>query len=775
MGVSETFRTSTAVQILATLASLTVLQACMNARISVNLATTASPTPGATTASPSIVINRINTIAPVAGSGGAAGSTTTFQIFIDSSRSTGPVTDYCALTTANQTASKACLCQFSWTESNSQTSTVIAIPRMVQTSVAAVQGSLVNCPAPKPYDSKEIPDQTVLRISLLPAPASSVYFVTPAFSYTKVTNTTPGSFQDREGHVFDNILRYACHESFWRGMTITSKVNKATNSTTNEEIRYPMGTQFCVNKVDTASGASAPDGCDQMPPGDFSVQAYYYDLYVRDAEKGSINLYNDRYTCPRVNEPLIPNSGPGQFWPLDRNFALARDRTDIFTIGVVGISKVSAGAGDPVSGSTTCEIGGAAAAAPGAGPDTKSLITSCLGFAAKVNSDGTCPSMLDSVGKVKPTYRLRRYITLYPKIFDTNGDPYKMNQPTNTIYVVDRPVSYPAADPKRPYTIRGPKPCPFAFFDGKMVTGIPDGAYPKQIRPSYVATNNPAWNGTNYDGIELPNSDLTVGGQLSCSATITLFSKDRTTVSLGTVSPFNPAMPRMFIRPQNAWSPHYEEDLDFKACAPLSEPFLDPPLHFAKDPTTGNVAWCAEAYPTQNDNITALDIKNTSNVYYGNVPPFTSHVVKHSSSNECVASNSLQSVATLGTTKYPLGSAGYHPNSLTWDAAYIGGLAIKSTIGSDKTCDRTVVPQLGWGRFPLTATAKNVENSISADTTYQCTVTWDNGSGKAGKLTPSGGCCGTATKVQTGLVAEDKDHPATAHLEPDFPCMTPTY
>ena len=56
-----------------------------------------------------------------------------------------------------------------------------------------------------------------------------------------------------------------------------------------------------------------------------------------------------------------------------------------------------------------------------------------------------------------------------------------------------------------------------------------------------------------------------------------------------------------------SWAPHYEEDTSFEACAPQPSTLVDPPLHFAKDTSTGNVAWCSEALPVPNDNVTQLD------------------------------------------------------------------------------------------------------------------------------------------------------------------------
>jgi hypothetical protein len=211
---------------------------------------------------------------------------------------------------------------------------------------------------------------------------------------------------------------------------------------------------------------------------------------------------------------------------------------------------------------------------------------------------------------------------------------------------------------------------------------------------------------------------------------------------------------KVYVRPVEAWAPHYVEDTSFQACAPLSRPLQDPPLHFAKlsaDDTT--VTWCAEAYPTQNDNVGTLDPNNT-----GVVAPYTSHAPQGTSIG-C----SPQIGATEGITTQP---TGYPPS----------GLANHTGAGAN-TCNRTVLNPpggLAYKTFPLLAPAANVESMLESDNGYGCSLTFYNGN-KPTKTSPSQGCCGTNVSVIPGTTGA-----TTAHLEPPLApaetnCLVPEY
>jgi hypothetical protein len=217
-------------------------------------------------------------------------------------------------------------------------------------------------------------------------------------------------------------------------------------------------------------------------------------------------------------------------------------------------------------------------------------------------------------------------------------------------------------------------------------------------------------------------------------------------------------MKHAYIRPQQAWSPHWVEDTSFQACAPQSYPnVLDPPLHFAKD-TNKNVTWCAEIYPTQNPNISKIDTI-TDNAYTGTVKPFTSHVSLNSSSPACTYT-SLQYWLDQLQISYP-------------------GAGLARHAGNTTTCDRTAIAKdVTWASFPLLAPAADVEAAMTADkssygsgiSSYGCLVTYDAGGAKTLKTSPTAGCCGNTVQMTTGTTGN-----ANAHLEPGTTCMTPDY
>jgi hypothetical protein len=353
-------------------------------------------------------------------------------------------------------------------------------------------------------------------------------------------------------------------------------------------------------------------------------------------------------------------------------------------------------------------------------------------------------------------------------------------QGLDTIYVLDRPVRVPAAssssaDPLKSYTMLGPKPCPFAFFDKNNVTGTGVG---------YKSSSDLNWNGKNVDGIEFPNLDKV--SAKSCSATFPILNSSQTQLSLSTVNINNygaNALKHVYIRPAQPFTPHYEEDTSFQACAPQASPIKDAPLHFSRDPNTGNVAWCTESYPTQNPYIMNLDPAVTPTatpvVPTGAISPFTSHVVRNSASSPCTSSSlslnkdpthwQYPNPAPPGVPAYAL-----HPSNVDWDSRPLVG-DFKT---ADKTCDRTVVTTgLAWPRFPLLAPALDIENSINTDKSYMCMISYDNNSGKTGTATPSDGCCNkTAVSVCTGFGATCKNQTKQgAHLEPDVACGIPSY
>lgn len=510
------------------------------------------------------------------------------QVFFSAASDAKPISESCNLatdTTSSSTVSaKPCACQFSWQEVNQLSGTVIPITRTVHTAVSKVQSTFVECATPSVY-ATEIPDNTVVRVTIKPIGSNPEQFTAANFNFTKNGSNTPqGSFQDAEGRAFDNIFRYACYEQFKRGLQLRSKVQPMQHPQNGDTAYFVMASQFCF-----ADGSGATDGgpgCTGVTLGN-SAQSYYYNLYIRNTDKGGININNQRYRCPLVT-PSLTGGNSADFWPLDSSFALALSPSPDFPVGVEALSKVGI-SGDPSTVNSSCYGG---ASSPG---NDNSLVKSCIGFAAKPSADGACPVMKNAQGKNVPTFRLRRYNAVYPPLYNTDGKMISEPYPIDTVYALDRRVDYPLADPLKPYTMRGPKPCPFAYYDR---AGVVAGN-------EYVATNDPRWaaNPVNVDGIKFPDIDQKGSGAEpdSCSTAMPLLNSTGTRWSVGTVSSSNPtaSLQSMPVRPVDPWTPTYIEDKEFLACAPESSPAIHPPLHFGAT-AQGEATYCAEVYPNTN-------------------------------------------------------------------------------------------------------------------------------------------------------------------------------
>lgn len=753
-------------------------------------------TPITTPTQSSLVISTVSISSPKSASGsgnstsGSGSSTTTTTsssatatIFFNTQKSTTPISTYCGVGSESTSGSKSCLCQFSWSEINSNSGTNAPIPRLVQTPVKSVQANATVCDVPSVYDS-EIPQGTQIKITLIPAATNSNSFSIVPYLFTKTSTATGTTFQDIQGQLFNNVYHYACYQKFSRGMAVQSKLFQQQLSDAIEPKTVILASQFCVAKADgTLSDTSS---CPYLPQAEYSSQAYYFNLYIRDSERGDINQSNSGFVCPTVTESLQTNgtqATQNQFWPMDTTFALSLSATGTFNVGVEAHTKLSTS--DVTSAGSSC-LNTSSSTQTSTG-SSSSITNSCLGFAISPNTDGTCPSFRDSSGLFRATYRLRRFVSLYPKVFDSNGQPLSSQpQAVDTIYVLDRPVqSSSNTNPLKPYTMYGPKPCPFAFYDRKGVAYDPTQAI---FQSGYVATSHSNWDGKNVDGIEFPNVDGTADdGSPSCSAALPLLTSDNTLVGMTTINKYNQSklvspfpsthfIKHIYIRPTRHFTPHYEEDTYFKACAPQASPLIDPPLHFAREPNSGNVAWCAESYPTQNTNLSSIDVPIPASTSIpvsgtGLISPYTSHTVRNSASRSCSATP----LAHLTTTNYS------YPSNSTMNSGYAYHSAITrwDTRSSDstlhnasQTCDRTVSSTgLSWSRFPLLSPAIDIENAIINDSSYYCNISYDNGSGKTNVSTPSDGCCDkTMVFVPSGIKAT-----GSAHLEPDYACKVPNY
>ncbi len=563
---------------------MALLRAAKNAALT-NTETTGSSQSGT---APTYKITTVTVTAP---KGDSDSGTST--IFFENSGVTDPIKNHCVLS-ADARFSKPCGCLYSWQETNLTSGNAVPVTRNVQTRVSNVQTSIVVCPLPKVYGS-EIANGTILKISVIPMDSNADSFSMRPYNYTKGNTSSSASFQDIEGRAFQNVFRYSCYEKFKRGMTIKNKLAIASNPVDSAEVRrIPMASQFCVAKIDDNS--SSAEGCEGMPEPEFSAQSYYYNLFIRSTDLGGINAENERYSCPKVTPSLAERSE--NYWPLDTTFSLALNASAEFPVGVEAPSRISI-PGDAATQSSSCF--GSADSGNATGEDAPAaLLSSCLGFAAKPNSDGSCPYFRDSKNQLRLTYRLRRFVALYPPTFDTTGKMAAQPPALDQILVVDRPIQSVNADPVKPYTMRGPKPCPFAYYDHKKATN----ADPKSDA-RYVATNHSSWNGKNIDGIHFPFEDSLSNN--SCSAVIPVPDTVRGILHLGTIHKSNPILydNYRYVRPVKAWAPHYEEDTDFQACAPLADPYREAPLHMSRnDEDAGNIAWCAESYPSHNTAVT---------------------------------------------------------------------------------------------------------------------------------------------------------------------------
>lgn len=760
------------------------------------------------------------------GSGGAAAVSFPVQINFVLNAANGSSTPTVSLlnSCSQDLTSAPCLCQFTWVQLNTTTNPPTSINHVVNTPLTSVQAAQANCNTPSIWTTS-IPDGTQVGITVVPASGNNNSFNVNQYVYTVGQNPQTGDFNDSLGNSYIDILRYTCYDQRQRGVSLTSRAYNWTapytvNGSALPAFNYYSASKYCLEKADGSMPVT--QGCNNMTPA-YSTQSYYYNLYIRDTQVGDINSGNAAFICPMVNQGLNTTTGgtsASKYWPLDSTFALSLVQTAQFTIGVT-TNSVTSNTNDPSAVTTYCN---GATATPGS---PNSLIGGCLGFAAPANSDGTCPALAGPAPSYSPiqTYRLRRYYALYPSIWDTNGNWISNQQQLiDTVYVVDRPVVQPSPSPS-PFTMLGPKPCPFAWFDKATVTndGIPaslvNGVYPNPVLanpplPEYLATNNSgnpsylgsSWGwagqnntGVNVDGTQFPNVDSGTTGAQSCSAVLPLPDASMSSVTLGTINASNPdpRLKQRFVRPLSPWSAHYEEDKTFKACAPLSNHFVDPPLHFAQNVNNGvtNTAWCAEVYPTQNPYIMALDppvpIPNTTPTVSkatGLVRPFTSHNIKgvNPLPASCTDDNTVVNSAVAAGNTLSTNQLADHnrndPNGLP-NPNYPGTAGALASA----TCDRTVTAAtngVAYPQFPMLAPAADVEAALQNDPSFSCLVSYDGttmesnsiqreinaangtappaGSSIAGIQSPAGGCCANVNGT-------------TAHLEPGSSCTQPKY
>ncbi len=453
-----------------------------------------------------------------------------FTLVFNATNTQNSLSDVCQASGASGSNSsvdptKTCLCSYTWPLTNVSDSSTIT--RVVTTAPTQVTSFEVQCPGPDVFnDPSELPDHTIIKIQLIPdsTQGNNTGFKSNVVDFTKQPITATGDFRDAEGHSFRNIFHYSCFDIKSKNLTIAHD-NKvfATDPISNTPINA-----FVTNGF-KSGGGSAPIA--------FSAQSYYFDFYIRSNEKGSINGGNAGFVCPQVNV-----NGNPSFFPLDSSFALALQKDAVnFPVTISGRTVIS------VDSSV-------------AGP--------VIGFAAKPNADGSCPSFPDASGRLQRTFRLRQYSALYPLRYDSKGDLSDQSQPLNTVYILDRPVDRIGQDPLKPITRIGPKPCPFSFnsaqFGQKCITDA-------------------SLTGWNIDGTQ-------IDGSPKCPIYPPVDKK------------FLKADGTLVIRPFKAYLPHYIENTTLRACAFTSSIAIDPEIVLSHDDTifAGNAGpsdfWCAKYY-----------------------------------------------------------------------------------------------------------------------------------------------------------------------------------
>ncbi len=626
--------------------------------------------------------------------------------------SSGSIRDVCG--TEGQ-----CNCDFEWNEVNNTNGTAVTIKRKAQTAAIASESYRLRCMAPNAWVN-EIDSGTTLNLTITGIGRKLNAFVTNIYSFPRQASSGgQGSFSDYQGRPFETVMRYSCFENFRRGTRIASR--KAVVSGDGGTVRMAFANQFCFKKL---SGDSLVDTCSEdfnqlKDDPAMSSQAYSYNLYIRRADRGDIQYEgpNEGYICPKVAPDRNAPEGTvtdSQYYPLDSTFALALSPSEDYPIGIDAPSKLSGGQSDGSNSGSTCQAlldkSGTSGLTAGSGGADSAFQVNCLGFAAQPKKDGSCPLLKNYGGSEMPTYRLRRYFAAYPTQFNTNGAMINDRSPrVDVIYVLDRPVSARnrAGDGFSEYTIRGPKPCPFSLLD---YNGVTDDNYrdriPRAQYLKYLATNDPAWENLNVDGIALPHIDhrdpaTNDASTQSCSAAIPVFkhlidpqngNRETSVWSIATVNRNSPApeLQSVQIRPIKPWTPNYQEDTGFQACAPMppDKQFIDPPLHVAKLDNSNNYAWCALTLPTLHPVVDQL--------------------------------RSLAGTPGTSSTKDPNNSA---------------------------QVERPIIPKDSDGvnkplkRYNLVAPHEGILRALKEDPSYQCNYTFDERRGKTGVASPQSGCC----------------------------------
>jgi hypothetical protein len=741
------------------------------------------------------------------------------------------LTQFCTL----NSTTIPCTCKMTWNEINTVGGSSTTFERTKKAPItSAVQTGLVKCKMTSAFWN-EIPDGTTVRITIASVTPNASGLNVKPLALKKGSSTTPnGDFIDDTLTPFRNIYRYTCSSRRNNTFEILNQYTPTTASSGTSPPTYNvlMASRFC-------SGAPSSGGAScGTPRSGFSAQSYYRNLLVRSDKLGDINSKNAYYDCPKVEESIsysagqtIPNAEKHKYWPLDTTYALATTFSTDWSV------PVRAGSILYKSGDANATNEGCNSAVDGDNTrylNEAGVITSkCLGYAKKPKTNGTCGSITDSNGRVRPLTRLRRFRAVFPPTFDFKGQPEARSGYADEVYISDRLVVDNSGVPSGSM-IYGPKPCNYSWFDHEGVTnpGNITGRYgeggidfktnfrstsgPSSI-PSYVATSKYRYDdGTiqysvSPDGRILPNFDRdgTIGGPAgpSCSAAISLIDEvmgapssvrimtsnvnNAVAVTLGTRKIY---MNEVHLNPIDPWTPNYIEDTSFLACAPVADPYLEPPLQvFKKDNNT--MGWCAKVYPTQNPYWTdlnaskrytssALTAKLVNYPAASKVKGFTSHI--DSDGAAVVASPSTldqyNRCSSTGFDKICSATVGASSGASYTDCInYLtSGTSDGVAVNHTNTCDRTVSYDgtSDFRTFPLQASDADVQEmlqqDLNHDRSFSCQYSVNADQAKVNAKIPSSGCCGVinGNAVLKSLITGGSN--VGGHLEPLLNGLTPT-
>ncbi|MBU6154836.1 MAG: hypothetical protein KGP28_11085 [Bdellovibrionales bacterium] len=758
-----------------------------------------------------------------------------------------PITQFCGVGT------NPCACELKWKQTNSNGEVVY--PRTRKVPATTVQSGSVSC-LMNQTDWDEIIPGAILALRIMPVGTNASGLNCKSINYRKGSVTNPnGDFLDDALNAFRNIHRYSCHtkrtaphEILNRFQNI-SKVSSApqdgsgeTSTDSGAPVKTSVASCFCTAFSGDVGGGGGSGYCSGLPcpklaRSGYSAQNYYRNLYIRSDLLGQINSSNLTYNCPKTLESLkvsatsnsglttIPQAEQNKYWPLDSSFALATQWSSEWSIGIMA-GSVLLKPGDANTNPASLDV------CENSDPRfiENGIFPKCLGYAKPAKSDGTCGTITDSNGNVRPLVRLRRYRAVLPPRFDSNGNvegagnqgqQSAIYPAVDEVYVADRLVLDQNALPNGDM-IYGPKPCNYAWFDHEGVVNRSGTSNPFNTNiyitptsgvgiPSYVGTNrfyknsnsNPSWDpslSVNPDGLVFPNHDrlglgIETRDQASCSASIpvvnytqgqaqavTLFTANSNrgpgdVLQLGgyVTGSKNIYRSEIHLRPIDPWVPQYLEDTSFKACAPLSSEFTEPPLHFYKD-AGGNFAWCAEAYPTQN--------------------PYWAEINKKRKVISPTSSADPNQINIANLVSYPSGPAPVSGFTSHGNSSYAGQSACSATPGpqicamttpqgspvntscvdfldrlTDTTCDRTVMfnPFQDYRDFPLLANSSDTEKMLMDDLAnmknLSCAYSVSSDPNKVNRQYPSTGCCGirNGAPVLSTLISAGA---SGGHLEP---------